>query len=175
MWWIVGVVVLGLCIAHPALGVLLLVGIIAWIVLTIYQVSCWRKKSRENSQGAINLAVSYIEKLHSVACKHQYIEPSVLTMYKRTNENDNLIGFYIVLYTNLKYQSDFKYVCDELWSCDLEVDEDGDYSLNMHGLARIDISWEKFNSEVWLEIKRKHPDWKVNYVRPDKSAIWFNF
>ncbi len=160
----------------PVLGVLVIVGIIIYVVYIIKEIGKAREKRLKDSQSLINLAVLYLEKGHEFAEKYSYsIEPSVLTIYPFKNDGDELIGFYTTLHTLREMTSVTHLYAEDFLNSKVVMDNNGWVAFEIEQIGVIKIGWNEFNEMVWSEIKRKHPDWKVNYVRPDKSAIMFNF
>ena len=135
-------------------------------------------KSSENnglrdSENVVELAVEYIEEAYKIAIENESIEPSVLTMYIQKEGNSDNMGFQVVLYTHETYRGSVEYAISEYYGWEIHTSEDDDIYIDKEMPLGIKCGWNKFNAAVWNRIKERHPEWKVGFVRDNKSAISF--
>lgn len=127
------------------------------------------KEDFEKSQGAIGLAVEYIEEGYSIAKEITYLEPFLLTMYVLKTENSDDVGFQVVLYAHdVVFFSESVLKNHYGWKAERVDDITNLYIEFDRGII---CDWNKFNKAVWDEIKEKHPDWDVDFIYNEKSVV----
>ncbi len=137
-------------------------------------------RTLEKDESKIKHAIEKIEEAYSMAqaLSHQAFEPSMITMHKEScMSNSRGLNFSVVIYTNSErynenYINDFVYTNYCGWKT--FINEFGNVCLEGSGFGGICCSWNKFNKAVWTNIIQKHPSWKIDKIREDKSVLRIN-
>jgi len=164
------ILIIGAFIEYPAISIAITIGLIALIV---YVNKSSESKGVENSQTEISNAVSIIEEGYKLALAAKRYEPFMLTMYVEEFSTGSK-GFSIVVYTHTEgwARSAVEEFAEKFSCWNVKVSKENDIVyLERIYYGKIACSWNRFNSEVWNKIKIKHPSWKIDYIRNDKSVL----
>ena len=170
VYFFIAILIIGAFVEYPVISIAITIGL---ITLIVYITKSSESKGVENSQTEITNAVSIIEEGYKLALSAKRYEPFMLTMYVEEFSTGSK-GFSIIIYTHTEAwaRSAVEEFAEKHSSWNVKVSKENDIVyLERIYYGKIACSWNRFNSEVWNRIKSKHPTWKIDYIRNDKSVL----
>ena len=154
----------------------LVVGI---IIFVIWGINAEKKEKQQNgtnkipNESEVRMAVLFIETAAKFVKEHQSVlESNQITMWQHGNVGE---GFIIEFYGYDRFvRSIIENWLDGIignWKIYEDIEDDVLRIRNTYQSSYMG-SWNNFNKTVWDEIKRKHPEWKIEKPFSHKCVLY---